>query len=377
MADYFEQVFYDEYYRQHSEKGDAELQAIVLTNAKKVIALPTNASATMLAEAKKWNIESKVCNEILNKRKEKKQATEAAVETWKNGAEERTNNLLINLPNAVSYTGQLIAAILEEEKLTADELAGWCDELAVLEKEELDTILENLVEEQILTVNDGKYECINICTPSLYPEDPVNWGMRKVEIEIDKNPNRVPDRVMERSYLVLSALNLEETPLTIDGLKKEISFYKFLVAEGECDESDINMDSYDLEKLISFLARAGVLEGQSMGGSRAYYFKQLGKVVKKNNSVDAMIAKMEAAESDPENMTSVMRDNQEYKKVILRVLAENGGEMSVLDIQQSCDELSNLSNQRVSALVRQLVTSDCVTRVERDRRAYFVFNNED
>ncbi len=376
MSDYFEQVFRDEYLRTHCEKSDAELQAIVLTNAKKVIALPTNASASMLAEAKKWNIESKVCNEILADRKAKKQATESALKTWKDNAQTRVQELIINLPAAVSYTGQLIAAILEEEKLTADELAGWCDELAILEKEELDTILERLVAEQILAVNDGRYECINICTPSLYPENPVEWGMKKVEAAVAQNSNRVPERVMERSYLVLMALNLEDTPLTTEGLQKEISYYKFLVEEGKCDESDMNMDKYDLNELISFLTRAGVLEGQFMAGERAFYFKQLGKVLNKNKSVDKMIAKMEA-EEDAENMTSVMKDNQEYKKVILRVLAESGSEMTVFDIQQSCDELSNLSNQRVSALVRQLVTANFVTRIEKERKAYFVFNNED
>ena len=45
--------------------------------------------------------------------------------------------------------------------------------------------------------------------------------------------------------------------------------------------------------------------------------------------------------------------------------------VSITDLQESCPELGDLSNQRVSALVRQLVTDGQVERIESERRAYF------
>ena len=53
------------------------------------------------------------------------------------------------------------------------------------------------------------------------------------------------------------------------------------------------------------------------------------------------------------------------------VLMENGGLMTVTDIQKSCKELSELSNQKVSALVRQLKDDGKVEKVEEKRKAYF------
>ena len=53
------------------------------------------------------------------------------------------------------------------------------------------------------------------------------------------------------------------------------------------------------------------------------------------------------------------------------MLTENGGLMTVTDVQKSCDELAELSNQRVSALLRQLKDDGKVERVEDKRKAYF------
>jgi hypothetical protein len=44
--------------------------------------------------------------------------------------------------------------------------------------------------------------------------------------------------------------------------------------------------------------------------------------------------------------------------------------MTITDIQKSADELADLSNQRISALVRQMVDVS-VERVEDKRKAYF------
>ena len=80
-----------------------------------------------------------------------------------------------------------------------------------------------------------------------------------------------------------------------------------------------------------------------------------------------LLAKKNSSEKKP---TAQQVANEGLKSVILNVLTENGGLMTITDIQKSCEELSELSNQRVSALVRQMVGVS-VERVEDKRKAYF------
>ena len=80
-----------------------------------------------------------------------------------------------------------------------------------------------------------------------------------------------------------------------------------------------------------------------------------------------LLAKKNASEKKP---TAQQVANEGLKSVILNVLTENGGLMTITDIQKSCAELSELSNQRVSAIVRQMV-GITVERVEDKRKAYF------
>ena len=81
----------------------------------------------------------------------------------------------------------------------------------------------------------------------------------------------------------------------------------------------------------------------------------------------ALLAKKNASEKKP---TAQQVANEGLKEVILNVLTENGGLMTITDIQKSAEELSELSNQRISALVRQMVGIS-VERVEDKRKAYF------
>lgn len=80
-----------------------------------------------------------------------------------------------------------------------------------------------------------------------------------------------------------------------------------------------------------------------------------------------LLAKKNASEKKP---TAQQVANEGLKSVILNTLKENGGLMTITDIQKSCAELSELSNQRISALVRQMVGVE-VERVEDKRKAYF------
>lgn len=80
-----------------------------------------------------------------------------------------------------------------------------------------------------------------------------------------------------------------------------------------------------------------------------------------------LLAKKNSSEKKP---TAQQVANEGLKSVILNVLTENGGLMTITDIQKSSAELADLSNQRISAIVRQMVGIS-VERVEDKRKAYF------
>ena len=81
-----------------------------------------------------------------------------------------------------------------------------------------------------------------------------------------------------------------------------------------------------------------------------------------------LLAKKNTSEKKP---TAVQVANEGLKQTIMDVLNENGGLMTVTDIQKSCEELSELSNQKVSALIRQLKDDGKVEKVEDKRKSYF------
>ena len=87
-----------------------------------------------------------------------------------------------------------------------------------------------------------------------------------------------------------------------------------------------------------------------------------------------LLAKKNASEKKP---TAQQMANEGLKQTIMNVLTENGGLMTVTDVQKSCAELSELSNQRISALLRQMKEDKMVDRVEDKRKAYFTIHVED
>lgn len=79
-----------------------------------------------------------------------------------------------------------------------------------------------------------------------------------------------------------------------------------------------------------------------------------------------LLAKKNSGEHKP---TATQLANVGIKADIVDVLTTNGGLMTVSDIQKSLT--SELSNQRVSALLRQLIADGAVVRVEDKRKAFF------
>ena len=79
------------------------------------------------------------------------------------------------------------------------------------------------------------------------------------------------------------------------------------------------------------------------------------------------ISKKNSAERKP---TATQKANEEYKKAILSFM-EVGKKYTISELMKEVVELADLSNQRVSALVRQLKDSGLVERTEEKRKAYF------
>lgn len=68
--------------------------------------------------------------------------------------------------------------------------------------------------------------------------------------------------------------------------------------------------------------------------------------------------------------TKTQVENVGIKEVILEVLA-NGSAMTITEMQRVNAELGALSNQKVSALVRQLVENGSVTKTVDKKKSYF------
>ena len=81
-----------------------------------------------------------------------------------------------------------------------------------------------------------------------------------------------------------------------------------------------------------------------------------------------LLAKKNSAEKKP---TAVQIANDGIKSVILEVLVANGDKMTISEMQKANAELGELSNQRISALVRQLKEDEKIIRIEDKRKAYF------
>lgn len=95
--------------------------------------------------------------------------------------------------------------------------------------------------------------------------------------------------------------------------------------------------------------------------------KENKEVYDKLDALKASIAKKNSAERKP---TATQKANEGYKEAILTFM-EVGKKYTVTDLMKEVVELADLSNQRVSALVRQLKEEGLVERTEEKRKAYF------
>lgn len=74
--------------------------------------------------------------------------------------------------------------------------------------------------------------------------------------------------------------------------------------------------------------------------------------------------------------TKTQTENVGYKNTILEVLATVNGGKTISEIQDLDEELGTLSNQKVSALMRQLVESGEVVKTVDKKKSYFALATE-
>lgn len=88
------------------------------------------------------------------------------------------------------------------------------------------------------------------------------------------------------------------------------------------------------------------------------------------DKVTAMKASYEKKANAERKPTPTQQENAGFKAEILSLLAD-GKAYTISDIMKAVPSVGELSNQRVSAIVRQLTLSGEVERIEDKRKAYF------
>lgn len=106
------------------------------------------------------------------------------------------------------------------------------------------------------------------------------------------------------------------------------------------------------------------------------YFNELLKIeaVTSNGSlVDFINHELELLDrkSSKSTLTKTQVENNSLKDVIVGVLQENARPMTITEIQAANEDLKELSNQKVSALLKQLIDNDIVERVPDKKKTYF------
>lgn len=94
---------------------------------------------------------------------------------------------------------------------------------------------------------------------------------------------------------------------------------------------------------------------------------QTDELIEKIQNELTLLAKKNSAEKKP---TAQQTANEGIKSAIVDGM-ESGVAYTITDIIKSVPECAELTNQRVSALMRQMVESGAVIRTEDKRKAYF------
>lgn len=86
--------------------------------------------------------------------------------------------------------------------------------------------------------------------------------------------------------------------------------------------------------------------------------------------IDKKVEQLER-KSTTKTMTATQKANEDIKAEIVNVLKDFEGKASIKDIQEQHEILAGLSNQKISALLKQLVDTNVVVKTIDKKKAYF------
>lgn len=86
--------------------------------------------------------------------------------------------------------------------------------------------------------------------------------------------------------------------------------------------------------------------------------------------IESEIALLEKKNSAEKKPTKTQVENAGIKEAILDYMVE-GTRYTVTEIIKGCDECNDLTNQKVSAILRQMVNENVIIKVEDKRKSYF------
>ena len=106
------------------------------------------------------------------------------------------------------------------------------------------------------------------------------------------------------------------------------------------------------------------------------YFNMLREIVvsmERKDLVDFIDNEIELLnkKSSRTTLTQTQKENEKLKEKIVSTLTELGKYATISEIQQANPELADLSNQKMSALLKQLVDTKTVDKVIEKKKAYF------
>ena len=104
------------------------------------------------------------------------------------------------------------------------------------------------------------------------------------------------------------------------------------------------------------------------------YFNELkGLVSDRQDLVDFIDHEIEllSKKSSRTAPTKTQVENEKIKEKIVATLVELGKYATITDIQNANIELADLSNQKISALLKQLVDNEIIEKVIDKKKAYF------
>ena len=104
-------------------------------------------------------------------------------------------------------------------------------------------------------------------------------------------------------------------------------------------------------------------------------FKRIKEHLTDKNEIAFINHEIELLESKKAGIkkpTATQQENEIFKIEITTFMEDNFGEMfTIVDLQNKIPTLKDLSNQRISALLKQLVDNHKITKVYEKRKAYF------